>query len=244
MEHARLYEKALESSRLKDDFLAVVSHELRTPLLPILGWTEILRDPRTDAKMRAQALDTIERSAKAQSRLIDDLLDTVRIETGKLKLDLQPLALADPVGDVIESLEPTAQARQVKLTFEATQGVPRILGDEARLSQIAWNLIQNSLKFTPSGGEVAVTVRPCAMGTALQVTDTGEGISADILPVVFERFRQADRAQTRRHGGVGLGLSIVKQLVELHGGRVAVASEGHLRGATFTVEFPRAPEEP
>jgi signal transduction histidine kinase/CheY-like chemotaxis protein len=224
-------------SALKDQFLATLSHELRTPLHAVLGWVQLLRVKHDEAAL-AKGLQTIERNARLQSQLIDDLLDMSRIVTGKVRLDATRVGLVPLVRAALETLSPAAYAKGVELAFDEPAGPIEAWGDPGRLQQVLSNLLGNALKFTPSGGRVAVSARVEGGTAVLRVQDTGIGIAPDFLPHVFDRFRQADGSTTRRHGGLGLGLSIVRQLVELHGGTVSAASEGPGRGATFTVRLP------
>ncbi|MGI9106093.1 MAG: ATP-binding protein [Pyrinomonadaceae bacterium] len=229
---------AEESNRLKDEFLATVSHELRTPLTAILGWADMLRAGQLDEKTVAAALDTIGRNARAQNQLIEDLLDVSRIITGKLRLDMRPVELAPVIEMAAESVRPAAEAKDIRLhVLLDTQAGP-ISGDDARLQQVVWNLLTNAVKFTPNGGRVEVRLERINSHVEVTVSDSGRGIDPKFLPHVFDRFRQADQTTTRSHGGLGLGLSIVRQLVELHGGTVYVESEGAGRGATFVVQLP------
>ncbi len=237
---------AEEANRMKDEFLATLSHELRTPLNAILGWVQVLRTGKLDATAAARALETIERNSRAQAQLIADLLDVSRIITGKLRLDFKPVVLPRIIDAALESVQPAASAKDIQLTLSLEPLSSPVLGDSDRLQQVIWNLLSNAIKFTPRGGGVEVRVREERPNAVLQVSDSGAGIRPDFLPYVFDRFRQADGALTRTHGGLGLGLSIVRHLVELHGGTVEVASEGEGRGATFTVRLPLrtgAPEE-
>ncbi|HEY0378508.1 MAG TPA: PAS domain-containing protein [Pyrinomonadaceae bacterium] len=235
-------EEAEAANRSKDEFLAVLSHELRTPLTAILGWAHMLRDGQLDEKTAADALETIERNARAQARLVDDLLDVSRIITGKLRLEVAEVEPRHFIESAIEALRPAAAAKEVSVQNLTGAGVGFIEGDAARLKQIAWNLLSNAIKFTPPGGRVEVRLKRADSHVELAVTDTGAGISPEFLPHVFEPFRQADQKTTRRHGGLGLGLSIVRHLVDLHGGTVHAESPGEGRGATFTVRLP-APHE-
>lgn len=240
-EKERLYQQATESSRLKDEFLATISHELRTPLNAILGWAHIVRSGQLDNGSYAKALDTIERNARAQAQLIDDLLDVSRIITGKLRLDVRP---ADPnsfIDSAIEALRPAAEAKGVRVQRIIDTGVVSIPGDPVRLQQVVWNMLSNAIKFTPRGGRVQVRLERVNSHIDIVVSDTGQGIPADFLPHVFDRFRQADQRTTRQHGGMGLGLAIVRHLVELHGGTVTATSPGAGLGATFTVSLPVIP---
>ncbi len=231
-------EEAEAANRSKDEFLAVLSHELRTPLTAILGWAHLLRDGRLDEKTMEDALETIERSARAQARLIDDLLDVSRIITGKLRLEVAEVEPRSFIEPVIEALRPAALAKEVTVQNLMGAGVGPIAGDPARLKQIAWNLLSNAIKFTPEGGRVEVRLKRAESHVEFAVADTGAGISPEFLPHVFEPFRQADQKTTRRHGGLGLGLSIVRHLVDLHSGTVHAESPGEGRGATFTVRLP------
>lgn len=229
--------QAEEANRLKDEFLATVSHELRTPLTAMLGWVHMLRNAELGDDKRSQALETVERNARAQAKIIDDLLDVSRILAGKLKLEMESLELQAVVEQAIETAKPAALAREVRLQT-ALDSTIRVMGDPHRLGQIVWNLVSNAVKFTPGGGEVRVTLQRRDGLAEIEVTDTGDGISEDFLPYVFERFRQADGSTTRRQGGLGLGLSIVRHLVELHGGTVHAHSVGLNSGATFQVRLP------
>ena len=236
LQSARLEAEA--SSRLKDEFLATLSHELRTPLNAILGWTMMLRHGQVHGDQVAKALDTVDRNARAQAQLIEDVLDVARVITGKLRLDVAPVDLRAVVSAAVEGLRPGADAKGIRLVIDAGYDLPTVDGDAARVQQIVWNLVSNALKFTPAGGEVSVRVISVAGEVKIRVTDTGIGLSPEFLPYVFDRFRQADQTQTRAHGGLGLGLSIVKHLVELHGGTIEAFSEGKGLGATFTVTLP------
>lgn len=244
-EAMRLAREAAETSnRLKDEFLATVSHELRTPLNAMLGWTQLLRasPPRDPAELQ-RALETIERNARAQTQLIEDLLDVSRIISGKMRIQVQPVDPAPIIDAAIASVEPAATAKGVRLVRDYDSCPVRVLADSQRLQQIAWNLIANAIKFTPRGGTVAVSLAPLDGHVQFSVSDTGMGIDPEFLPHVFERFTQADPSPTRRHGGLGLGLGIVRHLVEMHGGTVEADSAGRDRGATFRVRLP-AVEEP
>jgi signal transduction histidine kinase len=237
LENARLYREAQEANRAKDEFLATLSHELRTPLNAILGWTQILRSKRLDEVTSARAFEAIERNAKAQAELIEDMLDVSRIITGRLRLELQPVRLSEAVEAALDSVRPAAEAKGVRLEYAAwTGGI--ISGDQHRLQQIVWNLLSNAVKFTPSGGFVRIKLECVGSEAKLSVTDTGRGISPQFLPYVFDRFRQAETMVSRTAGGLGLGLSIARHLVELHGGLIEASSEGEGHGASFTVMFP------
>jgi signal transduction histidine kinase len=235
-------QQAEEANRLKDEFLATLSHELRTPLNAILGWVQVLRTGKLDEAAAARALETIERNARAQAQLIGDLLDVSRIITGKLRLDLRPVELHRVIDAALESVRPAADAKGIQLAVSLGSLASPLLGDSDRLQQVVWNLLSNGIKFTPPGGRVEVRVRESAGSALIQVSDTGIGIRPDFLPFVFDRFRQAEGASNRSHSGLGLGLSIVRHIVELHGGTVAVDSTGEEQGATFTVQLPMRAE--
>jgi PAS domain S-box-containing protein len=228
---------AEEANRAKDSFLAAVSHELRTPLTPILAWAGILND-ELPAEGTRRALAAIQRNAKAQERLIEDLLDVSRIVSGSWRLALEPVAFAPVVHAAVDVLRPAAEDKGVALDVAIAGETVIVRGDTERLQQIVWNLVSNAVKFTPRGGRVQVTLARSEASARLTVCDTGEGIGPDFLPHVFERFRQADSSSTRRHGGLGLGLAIVRALVERHGGTVLAESPGVGQGATFTVDLP------
>jgi signal transduction histidine kinase/CheY-like chemotaxis protein len=231
-------EKAL---RAKDEFLSTVSHEMRNPLNAVLGWTRILIDRKNvDADLLERALRVIDRNATSQVRMIDDLLDVARIASGKLRLEMQPVDLLAVVLGAVDVVSPSARAKQIEIRTTLDAQVPRVLGDQHRLQQIVWNLLSNAVKFTEPGGHVNVRVTQTGRLLRLVVSDTGHGISPEFLPFVFERFRQSDSSSTRRHGGLGLGLALVRELVELHGGHVSVESAGESKGAAFTVDFPTA----
>jgi PAS domain S-box-containing protein len=240
-EKERLYREAQESSRLKDEFLATVSHELRTPLTAILGWAHMLRTGQYAGDSALKAFETIERNARAQSQLIDDLLDVSRIVTGKLRIDVRPLDPNSFIESAIEAVRPAAEAKGVRLQKIMDTGTVSVSGDPVRLQQVVWNLLSNAVKFTRRGGKVQVRMERVNSHVEIVVSDTGAGISPDFLPHVFDRFRQADMGTTRRHGGMGLGLAIVRHLVELHGGTVRAESAGEGQGSTFTVLLPVAP---
>jgi hypothetical protein len=229
---------AERASRTKDEFLAIVSHELRSPLNSILGWSKLLRSRKFDPAKVDYALETIERNAQAQSNLIEDLLDMSRILRGQLSLESAPVHLAPIINVVVANVQLAATAKQVQLRSHIDPEVGRILGDINRLQQIITNLMTNAVKFTPNGGQVEISLERCGTQVAVRVKDTGQGISAEFLPYVFERFRQAENSTTRAKDGLGLGCAIVRHLVELHGGTVAVESPGIAQGATFTVMFP------
>lgn len=228
------------ASRMKDEFLATISHELRSPLQPLLNWAYLLRSPNLDPASAERALDAIERSTKTLGQLIEDLLDVSRIVTGKLRLQVRPVRLPGVVRSAIEAVEAAALAKGVGVEARIDPDLPVVLGDPDRLQQVLWNLLSNGIKFTPRGGRVMVTVAGYEGELVITVADTGAGIKPEFLPHVFERFRQAESSTNRSYGGLGLGLAIVRHLVELHGGNVSVASEGDGRGATFTVRLPVA----
>jgi CheY-like chemotaxis protein len=225
---------------MKDEFLATISHELRSPLQPLLNWAYLLRSPNLDPASAERALDAIERSTKTLGQLIEDLLDVSRIVTGKLRLQARPVRLPGVIRAAIEAVEAAALAKAVVLEARIDPDLPVVLGDPDRLQQVLWNLLSNGIKFTPRGGRVTVTVSGHEGELVITVADTGAGIKPEFLPHVFERFRQAESSTNRAYGGLGLGLAIVRHLVELHGGSVSVASEGEGRGATFTVRLPVA----
>jgi PAS domain S-box-containing protein len=240
-EQRRTAEELREANRLKDEFLATVSHELRTPLTAILGWAHLLRAGQLDKKSGAGAVETIERNARAQVQLIDDLLDVSRIITGKLRLDVRQVDPGSFIEPAIEALRPAAEAKDVRIQKVMDTGVVSVAGDPARLQQVVWNLLSNAIKFTPKGGKVQVRLERINSHLEIVVSDTGAGIKAEFLPHVFERFRQADQKTTRQHGGLGLGLAIVRHIVELHGGTVEADSQGENQGATFVVKLPIVP---
>jgi signal transduction histidine kinase len=233
--------QAEEANRMKDEFLATLSHELRTPLNAMLGWAQVLRMGKLDEAASSRALETIERNARAQAQLIADLLDVSRIITGKLRLDFQPVELPRIIDATLESVRPAADAKGIRLDVVLDPLASPVLGDADRLQQVIWNLLSNAIKFTSRDGAVAVRLRQSGANAEVRVSDTGVGIRPDFLPYVFDRFRQAESTITRSHGGLGLGLSIVRHLVELHGGTVAVESPGEGQGAAFTVELPVRP---
>ncbi len=234
----KLRAEAEQANRLKDEFLATASHELRTPLTSIVGWTKMLRMEKFDAATLSRALETIERNADAQTRLVEDLLDISRIITGKLNLNTLPVEMALVANTAVNTVRPAADAKNIviEMTFDAQAGP--VLADASRLQQVIWNLLSNAVKFTPKDGRVQVSVRRVESQVEVSVRDTGEGIEPEFLPYVFDRFRQADGSMTRTHGGLGLGLAIVRHVVEMHGGKVSAHSEGAGRGATFSVRLP------
>lgn len=238
VDNARLYREAQEANRAKDEFLATVSHELRTPLNAMLGWARMLRAGKLDVSTSARALETIERNAKIQAQLIEDILDVSRIITGKLRIELNPIQITSVIEAALDVVRPVAEAKSVELTSDYDPGVGVIFGDASRLQQVFWNLLANAIKFTPKNGRVDLRLRQLDSHVQITISDTGKGISPDFLPYVFERFRQADGSITRSHGGLGLGLAIVRHLVEIHGGTVEAESDGEGHGATFRVTLP------
>ncbi len=238
IDNARLYSMAQEANRIKDEFLATLSHELRTPLTAILGWAVMLRTTQFSEEAVSRALESIERNAKAQTQIVEDVLDVSRIITGKLRLDIRPLELAPVIQTSVDTLRPTAEAKGVRLQATIDEGAGAVAGDPARIQQIIWNMLSNAVKFTPKGGAVELRLERAGSHVRIIVSDTGAGIRREFLPYVFDRFRQADGSISRRHGGLGLGLAIVRHLVELHGGAVRAESAGEGHGATFTVELP------
>jgi signal transduction histidine kinase/ActR/RegA family two-component response regulator len=235
-QHARADSEA--ANRIKDEFLATLSHELRTPLTSLLGWTCLMRGSSLNETVIRQGLEAIERNAKVQSQLIDDLLDVSRIISGKLNLDVHPVEISSVVEAAIAVVRPAADAKSIHLSYSAGRSIGAISGDSARLQQIVWNLLSNAVKFTPEGGRIEVALEAVGSHARLKVRDNGQGISPEFLPLVFDRFRQADSSPTRGHGGLGLGLAIVRHLVELHGGTVHAESNGPGQGTTFAVTFP------
>jgi CheY-like chemotaxis protein len=228
---------AESANRAKDEFLATLSHELRTPLNAIVGWAHLLKTGQLDDGQRARAVDVIDRNAKAQSQIVADVLDVSRMVMGKLRLDVRPLLLSSVVQEALDTVRPAAAAKEIRL--EATlAGEGRVSGDPDRLQQVVWNLLSNAIKFTPNRGRIDVRLRREEGHVDVVVEDSGAGIRPDFLPHVFERFRQSDSSSTRAHGGLGLGLALVRHLVELHGGTVSAESPGEGKGAIFTVRLP------
>ncbi|PSB15252.1 histidine kinase [filamentous cyanobacterium CCP2] len=231
-------EELEQANRLKDEFLAIVSHELRTPLNAILGWAEVLQTRRFDETITARALETIERNARLQTQLIENLLDVSRLLRGKLLLDKHPVDLQPIVESAVQTVQPEAKVKTIQLDTHLNGAIGLVAGDGDRLQQVVENLLSNAIKFTPEGGQVAIRLEQQNEEVRIQVSDTGQGIRADVLPYIFDYFRQADSSNTRKHGGLGLGLAIVRQLVELHGGEIQVESQGEGKGAVFTVVLP------
>lgn len=233
-------ERAEQSSRAKDEFLAVVSHELRTPLTPLLTWARLLRTQTLDPAAMTRAYEGIDRCVRTQVQLIEDLLDVSRIVTGKFRLTLRSVELAQVIDLAIDSVRPTADAKGIQLHAVFDRPVGVVSGDPNRLQQVVWNLLSNAIKFTPKGGRVNVRLQAVHSNARITVSDTGQGIKPEFMPYIFERFRQADSTSTRAYGGLGIGLAIVRHLVELHGGRIHAASPGEGHGTTFVVELPLA----
>ncbi|HUF92392.1 MAG TPA: ATP-binding protein, partial [Candidatus Limnocylindria bacterium] len=245
MDNARLYEKeqrarteAEAANRSKDEFLATLSHELRTPLNAVLGWARMLRRGQLEPGTQDRALAVIERNAQAQVQLIEDLLDVSRIITGKLRLDVRSVSLPGVVEAAMDSVRPAAESKGVHLTYDLDPRAGPIAGDSDRLQQVVWNLVLNAIKFTDGGGRVQVSTKRAGAHVEIVVSDTGRGIAPEVLPHIFERFRQGDSTTTRAHGGLGIGLALVRHLVELHGGTVHATSPGDNQGAAFTVRLP------
>ena len=235
-----LNSEAREANRIKDEFLATLSHELRTPLTAMLGWTQLLRAGALDANETAHGLEIIERNVLSQAKLIDDLLDVSRIITGKLRLSVRPISMITVIDSAIDVVRPGAHAKGVRISTNLDPQAASVVGDPDRLQQVVWNLLVNAVKFTPAGGEIDVRLSRTESKIQLQVSDTGEGICPEFLPHIFDRFRQADSSSKRSHGGLGLGLAIVRHVIELHGGSVSAVSEGRQKGATFIVNLPVA----
>lgn len=238
LDNAILYRNAQEANRLKEDFLATLSHELRTPLNALLGWMHMLKMPSVDEATKKRALESIERNARAQSVLINDLLDVSRVISGKLRIEQSPVDLPSVVLAAIDAVRPAVRAREIELTVSLGSVAREVWGDADRLQQVMWNLLSNAVKFTPLSGRVEVAVEELAGAVQISVADNGAGIDSAFLPHVFERFRQADSSTTRMQAGLGLGLAIVRHLVDLHGGTVTVASAGLGKGSTFIVTLP------
>ncbi|MBG1263976.1 hybrid sensor histidine kinase/response regulator [Nostoc commune] len=236
--------EAEKANRIKDEFLALLSHELRSPLNPILGWAKLLQNRKLDEAKTAYGLATIERNAKLQAELIEDLLDVSRILQAKLSLKVNSVNLVATIAVALETVRVAAEAKSIEIETKLAAEVGQILGDGTRLQQVIWNLLSNAVKFTPEGGRVTVQLEAVGNQAQITVVDTGNGITADFLPYVFDYFRQADGSTTRKFGGLGLGLAIVRHLVELHGGEVWAESCGEGLGATFTVRLPLMPIQP
>jgi PAS domain S-box-containing protein len=235
--------KLEQANRVKDEFLATLSHELRTPLTSVLGWSRLLRSGKLSKSERERALAIVERNAQAQTKLIEDLLDVSRIITGKLRLEFQPLQLAAIVKEVVDEFRPAAEAKAIEVAANIDATAGPISGDPARLKQVVGNLLSNAIKFTNKGGRIDVSLKRIDSRAQLRVQDNGIGIDPDVLPHIFERFKQADSSNVRAHGGLGLGLAIVQHLVREHRGTVNAESAGPEKGATFTIDLPLAPSE-
>ena len=235
--------EAETANRIKDEFLATVSHELRTPLNAIIGWAHMLQRGSLDEQTKTRAMETIERNAKSQAQLIEDILDVSRMISGKMRLKISPVDVASVVRTAVESVKLSANSKDIVLRVALDSSTRYVLGDASRLQQVVWNLLSNAIKFTPAGGNVDIAFVIHESQARITVADTGEGIRKEFLPHVFERFRQADGASTRVHGGLGLGLALVRHLVELHGGTVAARSDGKGCGAVFIIELPLAAEK-
>lgn len=238
----RQREQLIQTNRIKDEFLAVLSHELRSPLNPILGWAKLLRSGRLNAGKTAEALDAIERNAKLQAQLVEDLLDISRIIRGELILNPTPVSLLAVITAALETVQFAAAAKSIQLALYLDPQVHSISGDAGRLQQVIWHLLSNAVKFTSPGGTIEVHLGQGDQQVQLRVRDSGQGIAPEFLPYVFDHFRQEDSATTRQFGGLGLGLAIARQVVELHGGRIWVESPGKNQGATFGLELPLLPE--
>jgi signal transduction histidine kinase len=236
-ELTRFNEELQKADQLKDEFLAIMSHELRTPLTPILGWSRMMKSGTVGEEQFQRGLDVIERNAQLEARLVEDVLDASRIITGKLRLDFQWVNLDEILRHIVQAWQPIAETKGIVLVTDF-QPVPFVWGNAQRLHQVFSNLLSNAFKFTPPQGKIAFSAKRIDGGVIIQVSDTGIGIKPEFLPHVFERFRQADGSTTRRHGGLGLGLTIVRYLVEVHGGLVSAESKGEGAGATFTVTLP------
>ncbi|MGB5960059.1 MAG: response regulator [Coleofasciculaceae cyanobacterium] len=239
--NARLYRESQETNRMKDEFLATLSHELRSPLNSMLGWAKLLNTRSFDAATTKRAMEVIERNARTQAQLVEDLLDVSRIIQGKFRLEVRPVQLLDVVESALETVRPAAEAKEIRLIPVLDPGVSAIAGDSTRLQQVFWNLLSNAIKFTPKGGQVQVGLQEVEGYLEIAIADTGQGISPEFVPYVFERFRQGDSSITRSFSGLGLGLAIVRHLVELHGGTVQAQSQGEDLGSTFTVKLPMLP---
>jgi signal transduction histidine kinase/CheY-like chemotaxis protein len=238
LENARLFADAQAANRMKDEFIAVLSHELRTPLNAIVGYSRLLRGGILPPEKAARGLETLERNATWLTQIVEDVLDVSRIVSGKIRLDVQPVELPVIVDNAVASIQPAAEAKGVRVQTVVDPGVGPVSGDPGRLQQVVWNLVSNAVKFTPKNGRVQVRLERVNSHVEIVVSDTGIGIRPDFIPYVFERFRQADAGTTRRTGGLGLGLAIVRHIVEMHGGTVDASSAGEGQGATFRVRLP------
>lgn len=238
IENAQLYREAQDANRIKDEFLAIVSHELRTPLNSMLGWVQLIRNRKLDEAITFNGLEIIERNAKLQKKLIEDILDISRIVQGKIRLNIRKVDLVVVINAAIQAVHPTSEIKAIQVESNLDPLVGEVMGDADRLQQVVWNLLTNAVKFTPNGGRVEVDLKQVNSNAQITVCDTGKGITTDFLPYIFERFRQADSTTTRADNGLGLGLAIVRHLIEMHSGTVYAVSEGEGRGATFTVLLP------
>jgi signal transduction histidine kinase len=235
----------IQASRMKDEFLATLSHELRTPLNSILGWAVLVREGKLAHEREQSALEAIERNARMQARLIEDLLDVSRIISGKFTVDPSVVGLNQIIESAIDVIRPAALAKHIRVEYNRPSELVRVNGDAARLQQVVWNLLSNAVKFTGDRGCVVVNLAVTDQHANISVTDDGAGIAPEFLPYVFDRFRQADGSSTRKHGGLGLGLAIVRHIIEMHGGSVSVESRGKGQGTTFSIKLPRlAAQEP
>jgi signal transduction histidine kinase/DNA-binding response OmpR family regulator len=244
IDNARLYQEAREANRIKDEFLAIVSHELRTPLNSILGWSQMLVNQQLDVAATTKALEIIERNARLQNKLIDDILDISRIIQNKIRLDIRPVHLVAVIHAAVETVRSQAEAKLINIKLQLDPNVRQVDGDADRLQQIVWNLLSNAIKFTPNSGQVMVELQQVNLNAQIVVSDTGQGIAADFLPYVFDRFRQGSSITTRSQTGLGLGLAIVRHLVEMHQGFIDVTSAGEGKGSTFTVQLPTRVAQP
>jgi len=233
-------EEAEAANTAKDDFLAVLSHELRTPLNAMLGWVRLLKTNRESDEIFDKAVDAIERSAVTQTKFVEDLLDITRIVNGTIRLTMRSFALNDLTGLAVEGIRPVAETKSISVDYRATNEEMAVFGDSERIQQILNNLLSNAVKFTPEGGSISLSLERVNGDACVKVTDSGQGISQEFLPRVFERYKQANNSTTNRKGGLGLGLAIVKHLVELHGGTIEADSDGEGKGSTFTVSLPLA----
>ncbi|MEO6725943.1 MAG: ATP-binding protein [Blastocatellia bacterium] len=231
--------EAEAASRAKDEFVALVSHELRNPLNSILGWSRVLKQTDANPETIAKAAGIIERNALMQKQLIEDLIDLARVSSGKLRLEVSSLSLVQVIAEAMDVIQLSAEDKTIKISTRLDPSADAITGDPGRLRQVVWNLLSNSVKFTPPGGQIEVELRRADLFVEIQIRDTGQGITPEMLPHIFERYHQSDAASGQRRGGLGLGLALVRQLVEAHGGMVTATSKGKAQGATFTVKLPK-----
>jgi signal transduction histidine kinase len=241
LENARLYHETQRANRLKDEFVAIISHELRTPLTPILGGVYMIRNEPNDNAIVGRALDLIERNVRTQVKIVDDLLDVSRALSGKFRIHMEPVDLPRVIQSAVETVRPASEAKNIRIDVQVSPLEGTVTGDPDRLQQVVWNLLSNSVKFTPNSGHIIVELSEGSGFVEIRVIDDGMGIDPSFLPYVFEKFRQADTSRTRPHGGLGLGLAIVRHLVESHGGTVHADSPGDEQGATFVVRLPLRP---